>query len=63
MSPRHNVIPPFLKGLITEADLPTAEQEWPGLQEFLSALPERDRPPTFLQLVWRFECWRQRLAA
>jgi hypothetical protein len=63
MSPRQTVIPPLLKGLITDIDLPTAEKEWPGLQEFLGAIPEAERPPTFLELIWRFECWRQRLAA
>ena len=47
---------PLLRGLITEADLPQAEQEWPGLQEFYLRLPLRDRPVTFLELVWRFEC-------
>ena len=44
-----------LRGLITEADLPAAEAEWPGLQAFLGALPANDRPATFLDLVWRFE--------
>ena len=63
MSPRQTVIPPLLKGLITDIDLPTAEKEWPGLQEFLGTIPEGERPPTFLELIWRFECWRQRLAA
>ena len=54
----------WLKGFITDADLPKAEEEWPGLLAFLHALPEADRPPTFLELVWRFEAWRQtRLAA
>jgi hypothetical protein len=47
-----------LRGVVTEADLPDAEQEWPGLQEFLSRLPDAERPATFLELVWRFECWR-----
>jgi hypothetical protein len=63
MSPRQKVIPPLLQGLITDVDLPTAEKEWPGLQAFLCEIPESDRPPTFLELVWRFESWRQRLAA
>lgn len=49
----------LLRGLITDADLPKAEEEWPGLLAFLDALPEADRPPTFLELVWRFEAWRQ----
>jgi hypothetical protein len=52
-----------LRGLITEADLPAAEDEWPGLQAFLSAMPAEQRPPTFLELVWRFEAWRETSAA
>ena len=47
--------PPTLKGFITAADLPRAEQEWPGLQAFLGRLPPDQRPVTFLDLVWRFE--------
>ena len=64
-APRKTPVVGFaLKGLITEVDLPHAEEEWPGLQAFMRQLPESDRPPTFLELVWRFECWRQaRLAA
>ena len=52
-----------LRGLITEADLPAAEHEWPGLSVFLSKLPAAERPPTFLELVWRFEAWREMSAA
>ena len=64
MSPRANTArtdttpPPgnvTLRGLITDADLPEAETEWPGLVAFFRALPAQDRPPTFLELVWRFE--------
>lgn len=48
--------PPLaLKGFITAADLPSAEQEWPGLQAFFRRLPVDQRPVTFLDLVWRFE--------
>lgn len=54
---------PLLRGLITDLDLREAEVEWPGLQEFLFDIPERERPPTFLQLVWLFETWRQRRQA
>jgi hypothetical protein len=50
---------PQLRGLITDVDLRDAEVEWPGLQEFLFGIPERERPPTFLQLVWLFESWRE----
>jgi hypothetical protein len=49
---------PGLRGLVTDADLPAAELEWPGLRAFFRDLPESDRPPTFLDLVWRFETWR-----
>ena len=49
---------PSLRGLITEADLPAAEQEWPGLRAFFQSLPATDRPSTFLDLVWRFETSR-----
>jgi hypothetical protein len=51
---------PQLRGLITDVDLRDAEVEWPGLQEFLFEIPEGARPPTFLQLVWAFESWRER---
>jgi hypothetical protein len=44
-----------LRGFITAADLPRAEQEWPGLQAFFVRLPPEQRPATFLDLVWRFE--------
>jgi hypothetical protein len=43
---------------VTEADLPQAEQEWPGLRSFLERIPPHRRPATFLDLIWRFECWR-----
>ena len=45
----------LLRGLITEADLPLAEQEWPGLLEFIRSMPASERPATFLDLIWRFE--------
>jgi hypothetical protein len=45
----------YLRGFVTEADLPQAEMEWPGLMTFWRALPEDERPATFLELVWRFE--------
>ena len=55
---------PCLRGLITDADLALAEEEWPGLQEFLWDIPVAERPPTFLQLVWLFEsCHARRPAA
>jgi hypothetical protein len=53
---------PLLKGLVTEADLPLAEEDWPGLRDFLKRLPSHQRPATFLDLVWRFECWRNGFA-
>ena len=49
---------PCLRGLITDVDLRDAEEEWPGLQDFLREIPADSRPPTFLQLVWLFENWR-----
>ena len=49
---------PSLRGLITDADLPQAEMEWPGLRAFFVELPLQQRPATFLDLVWRFEAWR-----
>jgi hypothetical protein len=48
-----------LRGLVTEADLSQAEQEWPGLRGYLARIPAHQRPVTFLDLVWRFECWRE----
>ena len=49
---------PPLRGFVTEQDLPAAEKEWPGLQAFFYSLPVRERPVTFLELVWQFECRR-----
>jgi hypothetical protein len=46
-----------LQGIVTEADLPAAEKEWPGLRAFLEHLPIDQRPATFLELIWRFECF------
>ena len=46
---------PLLKGLITDVDLRAAEVLWPGLSAYLSTIPESDRPPTFLQLIWLYE--------
>lgn len=65
MRPRTTISAPApLRGLITSADLPRAEAEWPGLSAFFAGLPDDERPPTFLELVWRFESWRStRLAA
>jgi hypothetical protein len=49
---------PLLRGLVTEADLPLAEEDWPGLRDFFRRIPTHQRPATFLDLVWRFECSR-----
>jgi hypothetical protein len=54
---------PALQGLVTEADLPAAEREWPGLRAYLFGLPTGQRPKTFLDLVWRFESARLTAAA
>jgi hypothetical protein len=59
---RRSVNTTHLRGFVTEDDLPDAEQEWPGLQDFLRRIPPHQRPATFLELVWRFECWRARAA-
>ncbi len=53
---------PPLRGLVTEADLPLAEEDWPGLRDFLRRIPTHQRPRTFLDLIWRFECWRSNFA-
>lgn len=45
----------ILQGLITDIDLPAAEEEWPGIEAFLQCLPREEKPLTFLELVWRFE--------
>ncbi|HEY0712627.1 MAG TPA: hypothetical protein VGF45_08135 [Polyangia bacterium] len=50
-----------LEGFITDADLPAAECEWPGLQAFFLSLAVDDRPRTFLDLIWRFENRETRL--
>jgi hypothetical protein len=47
-----------LRGMVTDADLAQAESEWPGLNDFLDGLPFQQRPATFLELIWRFECRR-----
>jgi hypothetical protein len=47
-----------LRGFVTEEDFPAAEREWPGLLAFFRRLPSDQRPLTFLELVWRFECGR-----
>jgi hypothetical protein len=54
---------PLLRGLVTEADLPLAEEDWPGLRDYFRRLPINQRPATFLDLVWRFECWRSGFAS
>ena len=61
--PSCDPLAPLLKGFITEADLPQAEQLWPGLQKFFLSLPPRDRPATFLELIWRFEACQSLHAA
>ena len=49
-----------LRGMVTESDLLQAEREWPGLIDYFGHLALAERPPTFLDLVWRFERWRER---
>jgi hypothetical protein len=60
MGPQPKNTKPQLKGFITDDDLPAAEQVWPGLHAFFIAIAEDERPPTFLDLVWRYECMRAR---
>ena len=45
-----------MQGRITEAQLPLAEQSFPGISRFYDSLD--DKPATFLQLVWAFEARR-----
>lgn len=42
-----------MQGRITEAQLPLAEQSFPGISRFYESLD--DKPATFLQLLWAFE--------
>ncbi len=63
MNPLPTADAPSLQGLVTEADLPAAEREWPGLRAFLFGLPRTQRPKTFLDLIWRFESARTAAAA
>ena len=42
-----------MTGRITERHLPQAERCFPGIRRFYDGL--RQKPATFLQLVWAFE--------
>ncbi len=42
-----------MQGRITEAELPLAEESFPGICQVYDELP--DKPATFLQLVWIYE--------
>jgi len=42
-----------VQGRITERQLPLAERSFPGISRFYEGL--RDKPATFLQLLWAFE--------
>jgi hypothetical protein len=44
-----------MQGFITDAELPAADQEFPGISEFFATLV--DKPRTFLELVARYEHW------
>ena len=44
-----------MKGYITDAELPEADQEFPGISEFFATLV--DKPRTFLELVARYVQW------
>lgn len=43
-----------LKGWVTEANFGEAEVEFPGIELYYWAMPEAERPTTFLELVWRY---------
>lgn len=42
-----------MQGRITEAELPLAEESFPGICQVYDALC--DKPATFLQLLWIYE--------
>ena len=42
-----------MQGRITEAELPLAEQSFPGISEMYANM--QDKPATFLQLLWKYE--------
>ncbi len=42
-----------MKGRITEAELPLAEESFPGICQVYDDLA--DKPATFLQLLWIYE--------
>ena len=42
-----------MQGRITEAELPLAEESFPGICQVYDQLP--DKPATFLQLLWIYE--------
>lgn len=44
-----------MSGWVTEKHLDMANAEFPGIREFYYALPEGERPKTFIELVFRFE--------
>jgi len=44
---------PPMRGRITEAELPLAEESFPGICQVYDELP--DKPATFLQLLWIYE--------
>jgi hypothetical protein len=45
-------------GFITIPDLKEADDAFPGISRFFESLSRK--PRTFLELVWRFEHWRER---
>jgi hypothetical protein len=44
-------------GFITDRELERAEEDFPGIGRFLASLTQK--PRTFLELVARFEHWRE----
>jgi hypothetical protein len=41
-----------MRGFITESDFDEAEVGFPGIEQFYRSL--KDKPRTFLELVWRY---------
>jgi hypothetical protein len=49
-----------MRGLITERHFQTAEECFPGIKRFYLSLAHK--PSTFLELVWQYERWFDRVA-
>ena len=49
-----------MRGFVTDKDLASAENCFPGIVRFYLSLPRK--PQTFLELVWAYQCSRETLA-